>query len=247
MEKILLLTAVSILAASLRAAELPADVYPGIRDAGGNLLPSVAAYLGQEVRSLTLTVDPALLSKRNNFGYTAEEIQKYFSTPIRATLDEGGMDKSFLKPVPAPGVHPRVIFNPEDVPVIRNRLAKTQAGRAASAAIRSHILEMLTGPKAKFAADYNALAAGQIVENLDANVPYTMMYEAFRCLIDDDKVGGKKVARRSQRCHGSRNRSWTKILRTRATPTARTTRGWFRKGRRASSRSGWTTISPTTL
>ena len=176
------------------AAPLPADVYPGLHAPDGGLLPSIAAYLGQNTKPLAMTVGADLLKKRNNFGYTDEEIKKDFSAPVSLTLDETGLNTSVLKPVPAVGIHPRVLFNPEDVPLIRERLVKTKAGQSASSAIRNHIAEILTGPKAKFAADYATLAAGTPVDNLDPNVPYTMMYEAFRCLIDDDKVGGQKAA-----------------------------------------------------
>ena len=173
---------------------LPSDVYPGLHAPDGGLLPTVSHYLGQDTKPLEMTVGADLLKKRNDFGYTDEEIRKYFSTPVDLTLDETGLNTSLLKPVPAAGIHPRVLFNPEDVPLIRERLAKTRAGQSASAAIRSHVAEILTGPKAKFAADYDALAAGKTVDNLDVNVPFTLMYEAFRCLIDDDKAGGQKAA-----------------------------------------------------
>jgi hypothetical protein len=176
------------------ASLLPASAYPGLRAADGSLLPSVAPYLGQSIKPLTLTVGADLLKKRDNFGYTGDEIRKFFSTPVALTLDETGLNTSLLKPVPAAGIHPRVLFNPEDVPLIRERLAKTKAGQSAISAIRNHIAEILTGPKAKFAADYDALAAGKEVDHLDPNVPFTMMYEAFRCLIDNDQVGGQKAA-----------------------------------------------------
>jgi hypothetical protein len=131
--------------------------------------------------------------------------------------------------VPAPGIHPRIIFNPEDVPLIKERLQKTKAGQAVDAAIRSNNLTMLTGPGAKFGKEYDALALGDVKMidiytlpynelktkypseifptpdpktnpkgekpmEMDPNIPYTTMYEAFRCLLDDDQVGGKKVA-----------------------------------------------------
>ena len=182
------------LAAPTWAQPMPADVYPGLHASDGSLLPTVSHYLGQDTKPLEMTVGADLLKKRNDFGYTGEEIQKYFSSPVALTLDETGLNTSLLKPIPAAGIHPRILFNPEDVPLVRERLAKTKAGQSASSAIRSHIAEILTGPKAKFAADYDALAAGKPVDNLDVNVSYTLMYEAFRCLIDDDKAGGQKAA-----------------------------------------------------
>lgn len=179
---------------SLSFAGFPSDIYPGLRDSAGELIPSAAASLGRDFRITNLAVEPGLLERRGNFGYKEDQISKYFSEPVRMVLDETGMNKDFIKPVPPPGVHPRVIFNPEDVPLIRERLAKTKAGQAADTAIRAVIAKNLTGPTALFAADYNTLSEGRIVEKLDANVPYTILYEAFRCLLDDDKEGGRKVA-----------------------------------------------------
>ncbi|MDX6765201.1 MAG: hypothetical protein SFU85_00260 [Candidatus Methylacidiphilales bacterium] len=183
----------SLLAAPA-GAELPAGTYPGIRDSQGNLIPSAAASLGKDVRVVERQLDPELLKRRNNFGYTEDEIRTYFSKPVRMVLDETGLDKRFVKPPPPAGVHPRVIFNADDLPDLRKRLTETNAGRAAIAGIRAHLEKTITGPKAQFAQSYQSLVAGQEVEKLDSNVAYCLMYEAFRCLIDDDQEGGRKVA-----------------------------------------------------
>ena len=89
------------------ASLLPASAYPGLRGADGSLLPSVAPYLGRDIKPLTLTVGADLLKKRANFGYTDDEIRKLFSTPVALTLDETGLNTSLVKPVPAAGIHPR--------------------------------------------------------------------------------------------------------------------------------------------
>jgi hypothetical protein len=138
------------LCASLHAAELPTDVYPSLRGPDGKLLPSVAGHLGRDVRIVERKPDPDLLKRRDNFGYSEEEIRKYFSAPIRMVLDETGLDRSFITPVPPPGVHPRVIFNASDLPGIRQRLETTEAGRSAITGIREHMLKMITGPNAQF-------------------------------------------------------------------------------------------------
>ncbi len=211
------------------ATDLPPDVYPGIRDSNGALIRSVATYLGQEMGYYDQPVQTELIKRRNNFGYTTEEIQKYFSIPLHMPLDETGLDRSYLKPAPAPGIHPRVIFNPEDVPLIKERLEKTKAGQAVKAAIWDHLTQMFTGPTAKYGKEFNALAAGdqKFVDEftipynelkakypnetfpapdpksnprgekpleMDHSIGFIMMYEAFRCLIDNDTEGGKKVA-----------------------------------------------------
>ncbi len=175
-------------------AALPADVYPGLRTPNGDLLPSVAGHLGQDVTIRDRSLDPELLKRRKNFGYAEDEITKRFSVPVRMVLDNTGLDRSLIKPPPAPGVHPRVLFNPEDLAGIRERLEKTEAGRSAMEAIRKNNLSCITGPGAKFADQYQDLIEGRVPEKLDVNVAYCLMYEAFRCLIDDDAAGGQKVA-----------------------------------------------------
>jgi hypothetical protein len=74
----------------LPAADLPADVYPGLRGPDGRLLPGVAGHLGREVRIVERRLDPEMLRRRSNFGYSEEEIRGFFSTPVRMVLDEDG-------------------------------------------------------------------------------------------------------------------------------------------------------------
>lgn len=179
---------------ALCAADLPADVYPGLRGPDGSLLPSVADHLGRDVRIVERKLDPEMLKRRDNFGYTEDEIRKYFSVPKKIVLDETGLNRSLLTPVAKPGVHPRVIFNASDLPAIRQRLETTEAGRAAISSIRDHLLKTITGPKAALAEQYQALVAGKIPEPLDNNVAYCLMYESFRCLVDKDEEGGKRAA-----------------------------------------------------
>ncbi len=173
---------------------LPSEIYPGLRDSGGSLMPSVARYLGHEFSERTRPLDKEILVRRKNFGYSDEEISRSFAAPVRVFYDFSGLDRGLIKPPPAPGVHPRVLFNPEDIDGIRQRLFSTEAGRSAMEAIRKNNQTFITGPDAKFADQYESLAAGNVPDALDGNVPYCLMYEAFRCLIDDDSVGGKKVA-----------------------------------------------------
>jgi len=179
--------------------------------------------------SYDLPVDVELIKRRNNFGYTEEEIKKYFSVPLHMPLDETGMDKSYIKAPPAPGIHPRVIFNPEDVPLIKDRLQNTKAGQSVKAAIWDHLQQMFAGPNAKFGKEYASLVAGdqKFIDQctlpynqlktkypnesfptpdpksdlkgekplpMDRSIGFIMMYEAFRCLIDNDQAGGKNRA-----------------------------------------------------
>ena len=180
-------------------------------------------------------------------GYTAEEIAKYFP-PIQE-WGKLGLDpkpetiaKSFarerFKAPPAPGIHPRIYFNPEDMPDVRRRLKETQVGRLAMAAIRGRLLQVSPKkqdwegvPYKPTEADYehyarlglhieprmgyrgpwvggwlDALAAGKVPPELEAKwaeIPpesgrqylmHLLPYEAFRCLIDEDEAGGKRIA-----------------------------------------------------
>ncbi len=71
-----------------------------------------------------------------------------FATPEQIKLYEGaetvypgipesaydltGFDPSLLgSPVPAPGIHPRILFSPQDVPLIKRRLEQSKAGKKA--------------------------------------------------------------------------------------------------------------------
>ena len=237
MKRPLLLGILSVSSITLCAAEtsptnasaLPPGVYPGLRTSDGGLIPSVRGYLGQEMKSFEQPVDTALIKRRNNFGYTDEEIRKYFSIPLSMPLDETGLDRSYIKAPPAPGIHPRVIFNPEDVALIKDRLEKTKAGQSVKSALWDHLNRMFTGPNAKFGKEYAALIAGdqKFIDQytlpynqlrtkyptetfptpdpkndpkgekalpMDRSIGFIMMYEAFRCLIDNDQTAGKNVA-----------------------------------------------------
>ncbi len=180
---------------ALAAEALPPEVYPSLRD-GDHLISCVASHLGQDVKPYVLPTDPEMIKRHRNFGYTDGELQKWFSAPVTMTLDETGMERSFITPPPAPGLHPRVIFNGDDLPAIRQRLSGSGAGKAVMGDIRAHLLKTLTGPTAEFRGDFDKLVAGDQTAAVFVNrdVPYCLMYEAFRCLVDDDREGGRKVA-----------------------------------------------------
>ena len=226
----LLLLALSI-EAFAQPAKLPADIYPGLRASSGGLIPAVSPYLGKEMTFYDEPVQKEMISRRKNFGYSDEEIQKYFSIPLHMPLDNTGINTEIIRPAPAPGIHPRVLFNPEDIPLIKKRLETTQAGKAIYGSICEQLKRTLTGPNAKLGPLYDALIKGdpELIDRL--TLPYeelkkkypsasfpepeekgkskgdkplghpdrlalavSVMYEAFRCLIDKDEAGGKKAA-----------------------------------------------------
>lgn len=162
----------AVMAATTVAAEvqstLPSEAYPGLRTPDGGLVPAVSSYLGTAMSTYEEPVQTAMIARRKNFGYSDDAIRQYFSIPLRMPLDNTGLDASWIKPVPPPGVHPRVLFNPEDVPLIRQRLETTQADKAINAAFRAQLSQTLTGPSATMRPLYDALITGdqQFIDRL---------------------------------------------------------------------------------
>jgi hypothetical protein len=155
-----------------------------------------------EFQKKFIPLDMQMVRRHDNFGYTDEEIEKLFSQPLEIDFDTTGEAMDRIKPPPPPGVHPRILFSPDDLPAIRDRLQNTKTGKLEMEAIRTNIKKFVTGPKAVFGKEYESLANGD--ETVDVyggsvmgsklNLTYNLMYEAFRCLIDGDQEGGKKVA-----------------------------------------------------
>jgi hypothetical protein len=145
--------------------------------------------------TITRHLDGELLKRHQNFGYTEEEIRKYFNYPQQFDYDTTGMAKGLIKAPPAPGTHPRVFFNPEDLPALRIKLSGSRPGKAQMDAIRKTLQDLITGPKAKYGKLYQDAANGvggrEIIEVEPA---CAIEYEAFRCLIDNDQTGAKKVS-----------------------------------------------------
>ena len=184
-------------------ANKPADSYSNYKDENGK--PSVLLWGA---------------AKMNDFG----------SRPV--TFNYDGVRK--LNQVPAPGVHPRIYFGPDDLPEIRKNLKETKCGQGCWKNILSWT-EMMKGkyddskeyakpdlfgggwgglhgrvplfrlsvPRANgMAYNHNTLAS-DIYDGL-ANGTATSFpkyywdvfsLEAFRCLIENDETGAKKLAK----------------------------------------------------
>ena len=181
-------------------------------------------------------------------GYTIEELREDFP-PIERWAELGispdpdrlaaSYAKDRFKSPPPPGVHPRVYFNPEDVPIIRQRLKTSRLARTRWELIRGRLLQI--SPRREdwedipysekdveaAAPDYlrqgrrinrrmgfrgpwvggwvNDLAAGKDPEGLAGKwhmntfhsqrqyLMHLLPFEAFRCLIEEDKAGGRRV------------------------------------------------------
>ncbi len=94
----------------------------------------------------------AMVKRNDNFGYTDEEIHKYFDYPQVFNYDATGIAADRIKAPPAPGAHPRVLFQADDLPEMRRKLAGgSKAGTLQMNGIRTMLQRDLTGPNAKYA------------------------------------------------------------------------------------------------
>ena len=129
------------------------------------------------------------------------------SPPMEAHDDSAGLDRVRLGKTPPPGVHPRILISPEELPDLRRRLRETEMGRTAMATLESRINDILGKPG--WGKDlYELLAVGDVAA-VDAALdkqkgmpscghyqPYlmAMTMEALRALIAEDQVAGKRAA-----------------------------------------------------
>ncbi len=83
-------------------------------------------------------VDPVLPSEK-----VERALNGTFNFPpspqVAWTADDRGFDKDRLFHAPAPGVHPRILFGPEDLPRIRQNLAANEAGKGEVAALQAMV------------------------------------------------------------------------------------------------------------
>ena len=157
--------------------------------------PSITPGADANHRTAIRFLDPDLLKRHQNFGYSEEEIKNYFNYPQRFEYDTTGMDTALIKPPPAAGVHPRVLFYAEDLPALRKKLSDTKPGKAQMDGIRKAMRDLITGPNAKYGKMYedaiNGIGAPAMI---GVEPACAIEYEAFRCLIDNDEAGAKKDA-----------------------------------------------------
>lgn len=124
--------------------------------------------------------------------------------------DDDGFAFDRLTAVPEPGIHPRVLFSPEDIPQIRERLENTEDGREMLATLRKRVNESILARGTWENEFYEALVEGDIDEakrvwNED-NKPnsrpghyqpyllYEIVLHAFDCLIHNDRAAGRRCA-----------------------------------------------------
>lgn len=138
-----------------------------------------------------------MIKSNNDFGYSPEEIAKHFHHKIKLTYDFRGFDPNAVKAPPKAGVHPRVLFGPDELADLRERLTQNKEGKIVMSAIRKKLDGNIRKENSQVTKAYRALVEGDtsvlIYKNL--RIPYGTLYESFRCLIDNDKKGGLEVAK----------------------------------------------------
>lgn len=130
-------------------------------------------------------------------GYTVAELQQYFP-PLPVAYETAGLAEGRLKPPPPPGVHPRIAFNPEDLPARRQAVATPSIAQKVYRQVVDGVARTITGERARLRGLYDRLAAGDTAGLEPAAVIPLLRplhEEAYRCLIEEDDPAGEKVAR----------------------------------------------------
>ncbi|NDC75022.1 hypothetical protein EBZ70_06995 [bacterium] len=79
--------------------------------------------------------------------------------------DLTGFDPALLgSPVPAPGVHPRILFSPGDIPLVKHRLEGSKAGQKALLETRFLLAQTLYNPASDEGKIYAKLVAGDTAD-----------------------------------------------------------------------------------
>ena len=120
-----------------------------------------------------------------------------------------GFDASKLGKVPAPGIHPRILISPDQLPDLRIRLKGTETGRALYENLQGRLKEALHNPANWGGEFYTKLAAGDLEgarslakehKGLPPGVGHyqpfleAIVWEAFDAMITEDQIRGKQAA-----------------------------------------------------
>ncbi|MDX2082209.1 MAG: hypothetical protein SFU53_15600 [Terrimicrobiaceae bacterium] len=131
------------------------------------------------------------------------------SPSIDVPVDLNGLDRARLGTVPPPGVHPRVLISPDQLPDLRRRLRETNVGRELLASLQRRIDSSIRNPDYWGSSLYELLATGRLaearamVEGKNELPPtighyqpflYAIVLEAFDALIQEDRVRGERAA-----------------------------------------------------
>jgi hypothetical protein len=131
------------------------------------------------------------------------------SPKVDVTYDPTGYASGRVSKIPPPGVHPRILLSPEDLPDLRRRLKETETGRALHATLKSVTDRALRNPDDWSSQIYSDLAAGNdsgVLERIakhggwPASIGhyqpwlYALVMEAFDAMIENDVPKGKLAA-----------------------------------------------------
>jgi hypothetical protein len=131
------------------------------------------------------------------------------SPAVDVPLNLDGLDRARLGQVPPPGVHPRILFSPDQLPDLRQRVRNTNVGRALYATLQTRLDQSLRDPKYWGSELYRLLAAGdtegaaRLIEEKGAMPPdighyqpflQAVVLEALDALILEDDTRGRAAA-----------------------------------------------------
>ena len=120
-----------------------------------------------------------------------------------------GFNAAALGTVPPPGVHPRLLTSPEELPALRERLRSTATGRALYDNLQGRLKAALHDPKNWTGTFYEALASGDSAraaalmrehKGLPPSVGHyqpfldVLVWESFDAWLTGDQARGKRVA-----------------------------------------------------
>ncbi|MCM8530193.1 MAG: hypothetical protein NE330_03450, partial [Lentisphaeraceae bacterium] len=151
-------------------------------------------FLGQSTYAELHGAEKQFANDEEQFEWVRKAHNHFFPIhePKLVTKDYA---KHRFSPPPKPGIHPRVYFNPEDVPAIKKRMQTTKLGKAADKAIRAYVKRVLENNEI-----YDNLAAKKTGKVFEANfkkarwdLALGMMYKGFLCIIDNDSGEGRKL------------------------------------------------------
>ncbi len=132
------------------------------------------------------------------------------SPRVDVAYDHARLQPGRLTEPPPPGVHPRILLSPADLPGLRQRLGETATGRAMMSALRIRTGATLLREGTWENQVYGALAAGDTDAALavldtfpkpshpdghyQPGLLYGLAMEAFDAMVSEDRTRGRKVA-----------------------------------------------------
>jgi hypothetical protein len=151
--------------------------------------------------------------------YSAEQILNgEYQWPPSPEVSMDRVESTFFRAdafgrAPAAGIHPRILFSPDDLPDIRRRSQETETGRLALKTLRNYQRISLHRPDTASYNVYHALLDGEVAvaaELLGAydmagendgvlwhhrsQFPYILLLETFDCLLRNDEEQGRELA-----------------------------------------------------